>query len=186
MCSPEEVHGAGRARRGSPCWTGSADAPRRCLSSPGPTTLRRRETSRGEGTASPTRSLLPLPGRAAGCPTPGILMMRRDGEVRYAREGERGEGGGGAGDQTETAGDLRITRGGYTFLTGEPVRDLELRLYAAKSTSHSNLSSIQISARTDVWGREMCAFSMQISFHESVVSFSTQGPYTKGRITLHL
>lgn len=53
----------------APCWTGSADAPRRSLQ-PWSHTLLRRETSRGESTASVPCSLLPLSGQAAVAPPP--------------------------------------------------------------------------------------------------------------------
>lgn len=86
--SPREECTAQRStRRGSVldwfCWCSPAVSLQ-----PWSHTLRRRETSLGESTASAPSSLLPLPGQAVVAPPPVSLMMHRDGEVSYTRQWE--------------------------------------------------------------------------------------------------
>lgn len=70
LAQPQKKSARRNGRPGeSPCWTGSADAPRRSLQ-PWSHTLQQRESNSGERTASAPCSLLPLPGQAAVAPPP--------------------------------------------------------------------------------------------------------------------
>lgn len=87
--SPREECTAQRsARRGSVLDWVSAGAPRRCLSlsSPGPTLsgAEKRAAQKVPPLPPPPPFSPPLTGTGCRRPTPGVLMMRRDGEVSRA------------------------------------------------------------------------------------------------------